>query len=86
MVHTGTVRISLGSHTIYKTTMYWSRKLAKAGARVSVTKNLGNFESLKIEEWLETDARPGESPEDALDRVYKIVYAHVEKKLAEENQ
>jgi hypothetical protein len=56
----------------------------RVGARVATTKNLGNFESLKLESWIETDAKPGESPEEALDRVYKIVYDFVEKKVLEE--
>jgi hypothetical protein len=43
------------------------------------TKNLGNYESLKIGIGVEDFKRPGESTDEATDRVY----AFVEKKLME---
>ena len=43
------------------------------------TKNLGNFESLKINVGLALDSRPGETP----DQVYSKVFPWVEKKLIE---
>lgn len=55
-----------------------------AGARIRVTKNLGNFESLQIESWGEVQLRMGETLTEAMERVYLEVYDFVEKKIAAE--
>jgi hypothetical protein len=57
---------------------------SRVGARVGVTKNLGNFESLKIEHWLEVDALPGETDKQALARVHAEVYQFTEETIAAE--
>jgi hypothetical protein len=60
--------------------------LGKVSAAVGVTKNLGNFESLRLDYSLESDIRPGEKPDEALQRVHKEVYAFLEKKIKEETE
>lgn len=55
----------------------------RVGARISVTRNLGDYNSLSISLMRETDALDDESHEDALDRVYASVEEKVEEKLAE---
>lgn len=45
------------------------------------TKNLGNFESLKIGIGVEDFVRKGESIEDATERVYGFVEGKLEQKL-----
>jgi hypothetical protein len=45
------------------------------------TKNLGNFESLKIGIGVEDFVRKGESIEDATERVYSFVEGKLEQKL-----
>lgn len=60
--------------------------MGKVKASVGVTKNLGNFESLRLDYSLETDSKPGETPEAALERVHKIVYKFLEEKVAEEDK
>ncbi len=49
---------------------------------LSFTRNLGNFESIKIGIGVEDSVREGESVNDATDRVYKFV----EDKLVEKTQ
>lgn len=40
---------------------------------LSFTRNLGNYESIKVGIGVEDDVRPGENVESATDRVYKFV-------------
>jgi len=49
---------------------------------LSFTRNLGNFESIKIGVGVEDSVRDGESVNDATERVYKFV----ENKLIEKTQ
>ena len=55
-------------------------------ASVKAVKNLGNFESLHIEQGLEVDGKPGETPDELMERVYRKVYEFVESKVAEEGE
>lgn len=54
----------------------------KVKVDLSFTRNLGNFESIKIGIGVEDSVRAGESVNDATDRVYKFV----EDKLVEKTQ
>ena len=54
----------------------------KVKVDLSFTRNLGNFESIKIGIGVEDSVREGESVNDATDRVYKFV----ENKLVEKTQ
>lgn len=54
----------------------------KVKVDLSFTRNLGNFESIKIGIGIEDSVREGESVNDATDRVYKFV----EDKLVEKTQ
>ncbi len=54
----------------------------KVKVDLSFTRNLGNFESIKIGIGVEDSVREGESVNDATDRVYKFV----EDKLVEKTQ
>jgi hypothetical protein len=58
--------------------------MSKVRAALGVTKNLGNFESMRFDYSYETDMLEGETPEEALDRANGIVYAYLEKKIKEE--
>jgi hypothetical protein len=49
---------------------------------LSFTRNLGNYESIKIGVGIEDDVRQGETVDSATERVY----AFVEKKLVEKTQ
>ena len=40
---------------------------------LSFTRNLGNYESIKVGIGVEDDVRPGENVESATDRVYQFV-------------
>ena len=55
----------------------------RVGARVSVTRNLGDYNSLSISLSRETDVEDGEDFDTAVDRVFESVEAKVEAKLAE---
>jgi len=54
----------------------------KVKVDLSFTRNLGNFESIKIGIGVEDSVREGESVNDATDRIYKFV----EDKLVEKTQ
>lgn len=49
----------------------------KANIQLGFTRNMGNFESLRIDVGLIVTARPGETASDLVDRVYEFT----EKKL-----
>jgi hypothetical protein len=57
------------------------------GTRVTVTlgftKNLGNFESLRVDIGIQDHLRSGENINDATDRVYKFVEKKLEEKATE---
>lgn len=53
-------------------------------AKVGVTKNIGDFNSIRFDYAFETDLLPGETPEAGLDRAHGIVYAKLEESLAAE--
>ena len=54
----------------------------KVKVDLSFTRNLGNYESIKIGVGIEDDVRQGETVDSATERVY----AFVEKKLVEKTQ
>jgi hypothetical protein len=54
-------------------------------AAVGVTKNLGNYETMRFDYAVETDAREGETAEAALERAHHLVYTFLEKKIGEES-
>lgn len=56
----------------------------KVSASLGVTKNLGNFESMRFDYFYETDVLPGEGATEALERANKLVYDFLEKKISEE--
>lgn len=58
-------------------------KATEVRVGVTLTKNLGNFESFKMEVSVETEARPGEKAGEAIDRVYSLVTAKLEEKMQE---
>jgi hypothetical protein len=53
-------------------------------ASIGVTKNLGNFESMRFDYSLEVDIRDDETHGEALQRAHAEVYTFLEKKIAEE--
>jgi len=55
----------------------------RVGARVSITRNLGDYNSLSISLMREADAEDGEDYDTAVDRVYHSVEEKIEAKLAE---
>lgn len=57
--------------------------MKKVSAHLGFTKNMGNFESLKIDIGFEDDVRPDESVEDAQERVYDVVEGELLKRLEE---
>jgi hypothetical protein len=56
--------------------------MTKVKVDLSFTRNLGNYESIKIGIGIEDDVRQGETVDSATERVY----AFVEKKLVEKTQ
>ena len=50
---------------------------------LSFTRNLGNYESIKVGIGVEDDVRPGENVESATDRVYKFVEEKLVSKTTE---
>lgn len=53
----------------------------KVGAQIGVTRNLGNYNNVKLDGWWETRVNEGETVEDAFDRVFRKVESVVEKEL-----
>lgn len=45
----------------------------RVNVRAGFTKNMGEFESLRLDFGLEVDSRPEESPKQAQERVYSLV-------------
>lgn len=56
---------------------------SKVTVTLGFTKNLGNFESLRVDIGIQDFARQGESINDATDRVYKFVEKKLEEKASE---
>jgi hypothetical protein len=50
----------------------------RAGVRFGVTKNLGDYNSLVFQTWLESDLQDDESMSDAQERLYRECEAKVE--------
>lgn len=50
---------------------------------LSFTRNLGNYESIKVGIGVEDDVRPGENVESATDRVYQFVEGKLISKTTE---
>lgn len=57
--------------------------VGKVGVAIGVTRNLGNYNNVKIDGWLEEAIGPDEDFETAFDRLYKKVEAKIEEKLEE---
>ena len=55
----------------------------KVKVDLSFTRNLGNYESIKISIGVEDDVRSGENVDSATERVYKIVEEKLIKKTQE---
>lgn len=58
-------------------------KQDSVSASVSVTRNLGNYESLKVEARMETAVAPHETPQEAFDRAWAVAEAEVTEKVTE---
>lgn len=56
---------------------------SRAGARVSVTRNLGDYNSLSISFMFEDNFEEGEGFNEAAERIYAAVESKVEQKLEE---
>lgn len=52
---------------------------------VGVTRNLGDFNSLRLDVQRRTELKPGETSEEAYDRAWAEVEAELEEQLAEFN-
>ncbi len=48
---------------------------------MTLTQNLGNFESIKIDVTVEADTKPNETAAAAIDRVHGLVEAKLEEKM-----
>lgn len=57
--------------------------MSKVRVGLGFTKNMGNFESAKIEIGLEDDVRAQESTAEAQERIYNLVEAELIKRLEE---
>lgn len=55
----------------------------KVGAQIGITRNLGNYNNVKLDGWWETRVEEGETTEDAFDRVFRKVESVIEKELEE---
>lgn len=51
---------------------------------IEVTKNLGNFENFRIRVSYGRSVNPGETPDEAFNRVYGMVDRNLSRKLKEE--
>jgi hypothetical protein len=70
----------LGERKRYKEIM------ATAKVGLSFTKNLGNFENIRLHVEVEENVKPDEDSGAAVDRVYELVDAKMNEKLAEINK
>lgn len=52
-------------------------------AGLTYTRNLGNFENVKVNVEVTTEARSGENVNDAFERVYSFVEAKLQEKVEE---
>lgn len=57
--------------------------MATVRAKLKFLRNLGNFENVEVGLEIEDEQRPGESFQEALDRVYNKVEQTVEAKVKE---
>lgn len=57
------------------------RQADRVSASVGVTRNLGNYNNVKLDAQWETEVREGETVEEALERAFRTVEAKVEKEL-----
>lgn len=51
------------------------------GMSKGITKNMGDFESLRIDVWLSDNVRPDETPEQAIERVESFIDTALENAL-----
>ena len=59
------------------------KKGGRVGVSLSVTRNLGNYNSIKPEAWYEDDIRPDETPDEAFDRIWAVVEDEIGEKVQE---
>lgn len=65
----------------YNKETYMSGELV--GARLGVTRNLGDYNSLVIQFWHEGRVEDGESVDEATDRIYRGLEGRIEKAIEE---
>lgn len=53
------------------------------GVSLGITRNLGNYNSLRIDAWASDPVKEGETKEEVYDRLWAVVDAELEEKLAE---
>lgn len=61
-------------------------KRPKVGTSFGLTKNLGDYNSLRIDVWYEDYVKPDETPEETAERVWDMVDSEVAKRLQEVNE
>jgi hypothetical protein len=59
-------------------------KVKEVQATFSFTKNLGNYQSLRVEAGAVAELEPGEKPEKVIKEIFKISKAQVDEQVAEE--
>jgi hypothetical protein len=57
-------------------------ELPIVGVSLGVTRNMDNYESLRIDCWVTDCVKPGETKEQALDRLSDLVKVHLEKEAS----
>jgi hypothetical protein len=55
----------------------------KVGASFGVTLNMGDYQSLRIEGWIETTKRPGETSHQAFERAFSVAEREANRKARE---
>ena len=55
--------------------------MASVRVGMTLTQNLGNFESIKIDVTVEADTKPDETAAAAIDRVHMLVEKKLEEKM-----
>lgn len=56
------------------------------GVSLGITRNLGNFNSLRFDAWASSEVKEGEDREAVFDRLWAEVDAEIEEKLNEANE
>lgn len=53
------------------------------GVNIGVTKNMGDFESLRVDCWMNDDIHEGETPQQAINRLYNIAVNELKNQIEE---